>query len=239
MEKLLTELWEQTFLLTDLRPPFTCESPARYVAKRLATIPEAALELTRLNTFLDVASAWDRMGPEGRPEAIGSLLGEDGSHPDGSRETLFQADMAMHVEGRLGKALAEEAARAAELLLRLSPLPGGLSSLAGYRQAFLSRYGHNREVPVLELLNPNGGLGPPAVHGHAVTGPEQSKAAVRARTLLHLACTALHKRDRIVKLDTTCLERLETWSPDVGKRATLAGHQSLGCGSFRRVDRRR
>ena len=123
----------------------------------------------------------------------------------------------MCVEGRLGTKLADEAARAAELLLRLSPSPGGLSYLAGYRQAFLSRYGHNREVPVLELLNQHGGLGPPAVHGHAATGPEQSKAARRARTRLWLACNALYKRDRIVKLDATCHERLETWSLDAEK----------------------
>ena len=35
MEKLVSELWKQTFLLNDQRPPLTAESPARYVAKRL------------------------------------------------------------------------------------------------------------------------------------------------------------------------------------------------------------
>ena len=36
VDKLLSELWEQTFLLTDLRPPLTTSSPAQYVAERLA-----------------------------------------------------------------------------------------------------------------------------------------------------------------------------------------------------------
>ena len=34
----------------------TCESPARYVAERLAQIPEAADELNHLNSFLTAAS---------------------------------------------------------------------------------------------------------------------------------------------------------------------------------------
>jgi hypothetical protein len=216
VEKLLTELWEQTFLLTDLRPPLTSDSPARYVAERLTRIPEAARERTRLSAFRDAAAAWDQMGPEGSAQAFGSLLVQAGSPPDGSGESPVQVDMAMSIRGRLGNTIAAEAARGAELLLRLSPSPGGLSSLAAYRQAFLSRYGPDREVPVLELLNPNAGLGPPALHGHAATGPEPTRAARRARTLSQLACTALRRRERVVQLDETCLERLETWSPDPG-----------------------
>ena len=215
VEKLLTELWEQTFLLTDLRPPLTSDSPARYVAERLACIPEAADERTRLDTFLTAASTWDRLEPEESLEAFGALLAQAGAPPDGSQDSPLQVDMAMSVEGQLGSAITVEAARAAELLLRLSPMPRGLSSLAAYRQAFVSRYGHDREVPVLELLNPQLGLGPPSVHGHAATGPDPSKAAQRAQTLLQLACTALYNRERVVRLDENCLARLETWRPHV------------------------
>ena len=120
----------------------------------------------------------------------------------------------MSVAGRLGQAVATEAARAAELLLRLSPAPRGLSYLASYRQAFTSRYGHDREVPLLELLNPHRGLGPPSMHGHAHVGPDPAKAAQRAQTLLRLACGALHNRERAILLDDDALTRLETWRPD-------------------------
>jgi thiopeptide-type bacteriocin biosynthesis protein len=214
VEKLLTQLWEQTFLLTDLRPPLTSDSPARYVTERLACIPEAADELTRLNKFLDAASAWDRMEPEESLEAFGSLLEHAGVPPDKSRETPIQVDMALAVKGHLGEALAVEAARAVELSLRLSPMPRGLSSLAAYRQSFINRYGHDREVPLLELLDPHRGLGAPSAHGHAPAGTNPTKAAQRAQTLLHLACAALHKRQRVVHLDEDCLTRLETWRPN-------------------------
>jgi len=216
VEKLLTELWEQTFLFTDLRPPLTSESPARYLAERLANIPEATDELTRLNKFLTAASAWDRMQPEESLEAFGDLLAQAGVSPDKSREIPIQVDMTMSVEGRLGNAISVEAARAAELLLRLTPMPSGLSALASYRQNFLNRYGHEREVPLLQLLDPHRGLGPPSAHGHGAAELSPEKAAQRAQTLLQLACIALHKRERVVHLDESCLARLETWRPNAG-----------------------
>ena len=46
IETILTQLWQQSLLLTDLRPPLTHEQPAYYVAKRLAQLgvaPEASI----------------------------------------------------------------------------------------------------------------------------------------------------------------------------------------------------
>ena len=214
VDKLLTELWEQTFLLTDLRPPLTSEDPARYVADRLRPLSEASEISSRLDAFLMDASAWDRLPPRDGADAFGRLLTHAGALPDGSGGLPVQVDMAMAVDGRLGHAVAVEASRAAELLLRLSPSPRGLSSIASYRQAFLNRYGHSREVPLLELFDPVRGLGPPPTHGHVAVGPEPAKAADRAQTLLQLACAALHDRARTIVLDEQCLGRLETWRPD-------------------------
>jgi lantibiotic biosynthesis protein len=212
VDKLLTELWEQTFLLTDLRPPLTTDDPARYVAERLAGIPEATGILARLTAFLEAASAWDRLEPEEGVKAFPGLLTQAGVPEDGSKEIPMQVDMAMAVEGQIGHSVAAEASRMAELLLRLSPAPQGPSSLAAYRQAFTSRYGHDREVPVLEMLSPSRGLGPPATHGQMSLDP--AKAAQRAQTLLELACTALHERQRTVHLDAKTLALLETSHPD-------------------------
>jgi thiopeptide-type bacteriocin biosynthesis protein len=214
VEKLLTELWQQTFLLSDLRPPLTTGNPAGYVAERLARIPEAASDLQRLEAFLGAAVKWDSLEAEKSVQMFGQLLSHAGVPADGSKEVPIQVDMAMSLAGGLGDVIAAEAARAAELLLRLSPSPRGGSSIAAYRQAFINRYGHDREVPLLELLDPDRGLGPPSMHGHAAVGPERSKSAQRAQTLLHLACAALHRRLRVVFLDEKLLPRLETCTPD-------------------------
>jgi thiopeptide-type bacteriocin biosynthesis protein len=214
VEKLLAELWERTFLLTDLRPPLTCESPARYVAKRLAFIPEASEISSRLDGLLTAAAHWDSLGAEEGAIAFADVLAKAGEQKDDSQQTPVQVDMAMSLEGCVGQSVATEAVRAAELLLRLTPSPLGLSSLASYRQAFLNRYGYEREVPLLELLDSQLGLGPTSSHGHAYVGPDQVRAAKRSQTLLHLATTALHNRQQVVILDEKQLSCLETWSPD-------------------------
>jgi thiopeptide-type bacteriocin biosynthesis protein len=210
VERLLGELWEQTLLLTDLRPPLTHDDPAGYVADRLAPIPQAGVIATRLQEMLAAAANWD----EGEKDTAtyGKLLATAGEQKDDS--VPVQVDMALSTEGSLGRNIGEEAARAAELLLRLTPFPYGLSSVASYRQAFLNRYGHEREVAVLELLDPHRGLGPISGYGHANVGPDPAKAATRYRTLLRLATDALHDHRHTVLLDEKLVAELETWKPN-------------------------
>jgi len=213
VEKLLNELWEQTVLLTDLRPPLTSGSPARYAADRLADIPEAADVTAKLNRFVAALSTWDGLKIEERTEGFKALLAEAGIPLDGSQQIPVQVDMAMSLEGRIGNIVARETAQMAELLLRLSPYPRGMAILAGYRQQFVNRYGHSREVPLKELLDPQRGLGPPSFHSHGGAGLDQAKAAQRAQTLTQLACRALRRQERSVVLDEHLLARLETSRP--------------------------
>jgi lantibiotic biosynthesis protein len=212
VEKLLAELWEQTFLLTDLRPPLTNENPARYVAERLAAIPAASKFTAQLEELLAASARWDSLEAEQGAVAFGSVLAKAGELKDDAPPV--QVDMAISVEGRLGRVVATEAVRAAELLLRTTPAPLGLSSLASYREAFLGRYGHEREVPLLEMLDQHRGLGPVSNYGHSHVGLDQARAARRSQALLHLATFALHNRQQVVALDEKLLSRLETWRPN-------------------------
>jgi len=215
VEGLITTLWQQTVLLTDLRPPLTTESPARYVAERLCGIPAAESALVQLETLLEATKSWDALSPEEGAAAYRNLLKQEKSVNTSTSESLFQIDMALALDGHhVTRAVGEEVARAGELLLRLSPWPRGLPHLEGYRQAFASRYGHEREVPLLELLDPDFGLGPPSAHGHgAAGGIDPDKGAVRQRTLRDLAISALRDRRLVVELDEDTLARLETWTP--------------------------
>ncbi|MEU7169786.1 lantibiotic dehydratase [Streptomyces morookaense] len=212
-ERLIEQLWQHAVLLTDLRPPLTAEDPAGHVARRLAGIPKAYAEAANLTGLLDAMSTWDRLGTSGRALGYPQLIARARStHSTTAGDTATgdapaQVDMALTLTGRrVGRAVADEAARAAELLLRLSPAPMG--GLDAYRRAFQARYGHGREVPLVELLDPGTGLGPPN-HAHGGSGRLQS----RGRILRDLALGAIRDRRPVVELDAAALGRLETWRP--------------------------
>jgi thiopeptide-type bacteriocin biosynthesis protein len=213
VEKLIDELWEQTLLLTDLRPPLTEPSPAAYVAGHLCDIAAAADTRDRLEQVMASMAAWDELPPADAAPAYRRLA--EHSAVDNASAEPIQVDMAWRLDGaRINRAVAREAARAAELLLRLTPLPGGFPYLDGYRRSFETRYGSDREVPLIEMLDANFGLGPPAPHIHG--GPpaiDPRKAAARQQCLHELAITALREGRLVVELDDATMARLETWSP--------------------------
>jgi lantibiotic biosynthesis protein len=215
VEGLVTKLWQQTVLLTDLRPPLTTESPVRYVVERLTDIPAAEGALTQLEALLEAMETWDTLPPEEGALAYRKLLKQVESVGSSSSKSPLQTDMALTLDGyHVSRVVGEEAARAGELLLRLSPWVRGLPHLQAYRQAFLSRYGQEREVPLLEMLDPNFGLGPPSGYGHgAAGGIDPEKGALRQRTLRDLGINALRDRQLVVELDEDTLARLETWTP--------------------------
>ena len=64
-ETLIDELWRQTLLLSDLRPPLTGASPAEYVARRLEAVPGAAEARGSLAGALAAMATWDDRPWEG------------------------------------------------------------------------------------------------------------------------------------------------------------------------------
>jgi len=214
VEKLIEELWRQTLLLADLRPPLTEPGPATYVARRLRDIPAAADLLERLERALSEMAEWDTLPIEKAASAYRKLATHRDADGPAASEPSSQVDMALALGGaRITRAVAAEAVRAAELLLRLTPLPVGLPHLDAYHRAFEARYGTEREVPLLELLDPNFGLGPPSHFHGGVPGGDPRKTALRQQTLYALAIASLREQQLVVELDEEKLAQLESWTP--------------------------
>ncbi|WP_268252712.1 lantibiotic dehydratase [Streptomyces galilaeus] len=215
--RLIDQLWEQTVLLTDLRPPLTVASPAHHVLDRLSAIPAAKEACASVRRVLDTMECWDGLATERGPAAYRDLLALAGSAQSNSSRTPVQVDMALPLAGcEINKTVGEEAVRAAEMLLTLSPWPTGPPHLDAYRQAFEHRYGAGREVPLLELISPDFGLGPPALHGHSAPpiGIDAAAFARRQRTLRDMALDAIREHRQVVRLTDETLARLQTCSPE-------------------------
>jgi lantibiotic biosynthesis protein len=241
VDALLAELWRQTLLLSELRPPLTAASPARYVAARLASVPAAAEEAAALDALLAEMAAWDALPGARKADRHRALVDRARAlHAPASGDEL-QVDAALPLAGRhVNAAVAEEAARAAELLMRLSPAAAG-SALSGYARAFQARYGDEREVPLLELLDPERGLGPPS-HRDWGTPTDADRAARRDSLLWQIAVEAVRDRTPELELDDGLVEalRLATAPPealplslDVAALVMAESAEAIDAGDFR------
>jgi thiopeptide-type bacteriocin biosynthesis protein len=214
-DALVNDLWRNTVLLTDLRPPLTMAQPVCHVLDRLAAIPEADTTVRELQGLLDSIRDWDERGTEDATNVYKQLVKRALAVHDSKQDPPFQVDMRLLLDGtNISRAVADEAAYAAALLLRLTPVPPG-SSTETWRRAFSARYGDDREVPLLEMLDPNFGIAPsrddagPNWHAQGT----QFGGERRAQILLDLACTALRNHTPTITLDDDLLRRLETYSP--------------------------
>jgi thiopeptide-type bacteriocin biosynthesis protein len=264
VDQLLDQLWVATLLLTDLRPPLTTADPAGWVARRLreaadagdpadAGVALAREQATRLARLAADAAALDRVGPAEAAAGRARLAERDGTVSEMSARnrptqapatkagathlgarSLLQVDAALELRGGVHPAVGEVVAEAAGLLLGMTPLPGGPPHLAGYRRAFLRRYGPDRAVPLLELLDPRFGLGPLG----PTTGLPAGGGGRRNQLLLDLACRALRERQLVLDLDDELVGRLATWDPDpVAAPGSLELYVGVAAADVAAIDR--
>ncbi len=204
---LLYRLWRHAFLLTDLRPPLTHLDPAGHVLDHLGRIPAAGTAAADLGELLAAIQDWERQ-PACTGGATFPALADHARRVTGfDTATPLQVDSVQPLAARqVSRKVADEAVRAAELLLKLTPFPFGLPQISAYRSAFELRYGPDRDVSVLELLDPVAGLGSPSL-----LPPVIPARAARSDTLLRLATGALHDHLTSIDLDQDTIDRLALW----------------------------
>lgn len=217
IERVIAELWQKGFLLTDLIPSMTSQQdPGEWLRDRLIAVPEGGTYRAQLQALSDVVSNCDAKEASVATEAIEFAASATASVRPSSMAVPLQVDMAFDLSRRcIASVIGDETARLAEQLLRLTPLPNGPSSIQGYRQAFTERYGHNREVPLLELLDPEWGLGPIQRRHSEHLVPEWHNNPVRRDTLQHLALSAVRNGSIVAELNEEILRRLETCRPSL------------------------
>ncbi|WP_431994431.1 lantibiotic dehydratase [Streptomyces griseoflavus] len=219
--RLVDDLSAQGFLISELSQAPTCGDPMTRLRRSLEATPsERAQAIARqLAQLSDELAGWDELPLDRKADHLQHLQHQVADfHPSKSataggtgrsHSKLLQTDTALSLRStRLHASVASEAAEAAEVLLRLSRLPAGLPHLMKYRRAFESRYGPHRWVPLLELLDPATGLGPPSSHGAG-----EPRHGPRDQLLLNLAVTANRERRRVVELDDDLLAQLATSDP--------------------------
>ncbi|MCZ0996135.1 lantibiotic dehydratase [Streptomyces noursei] len=174
IEGSIRQLVRGHFLLGDLTPPPDCTAPLDHVCDRLRGVDHpTAHELHVLRAELRSLDAAPPDGRRARLTAVGERMRAVRPAAD-----VLQTDLAPTVRLTLPQEVAREAERAATVLWRTSPVHRGSPHLRDYHLDFLERYGTDRSVPVLELLDDVRGLGLPATTvGPCVTARRRARHA--------------------------------------------------------------
>lgn len=163
IRQFVLQLFEQELLISCLRPPLLDSSPLKYVIEQLGKISGADEIKAQLKEISERLEAYDRLQTGDGEEAYSQLVGC--MKKVGGGTNFLQVDLAVQADELvLPHSVREEVERAAEVLWRLSNDELGLPHMHQYRNAFIEKYGVSREVPLLELLDENIGLGAPPTY---------------------------------------------------------------------------
>lgn len=159
-EEFLHDLVDNQILLPDLALPVTGEESTPGLLKQLAELPSTAEARERLARTERALADIDAHGLGSEPDRyreIAADLEPLGAPVEMSR--LFQVDMVKPArEVTLGRNVIDEVLRTVQLLHRLSAAKGD-GPLNDFRNAFRERYGEGREMPLLEVLDEESGIG--------------------------------------------------------------------------------
>lgn len=206
---LIRELVDQGLLLTELRPPLTCAAPAAHVLERLRSLPHPPAETAGLAAALEALSDWKRLEP-GAAAAGFDAVDRRFVALHAGHEARVQVDLSLgSARATIGQPLLDIAAETADLLFKLTPSPHGSPVLRAFRATFIGRYGADRQVPLLELLDPQTGIGVPGSSGGSAL--DTRRLARRQAALESLAQIAMVERRHEVELDDALLARLALW----------------------------
>lgn len=212
----MDQLWDLGMLTSDLRPALTHPCPEQAVLDRIEGLAGAGRYRRALRRTRQLAAAADQAPPEEGSRLLAELYDHQRVVVPGHTQSPFHADARLDLRGTtLHSQVADAAAEAADVLLRLGQQTPRLHHLAVYHREFLERYGVGAEVPVLDLLNPETGLDAPETYRYPprelpLTPSPRKDRREQEEALAALAAAALHQGKREVEITDAFLK---AWQP--------------------------
>lgn len=203
IRRMLDSLVSQEILISGLRPPLDGTDPLAHVIDVWEGADGDPVMVTALRDVAARIEDYDRV-PAGQGSArLDAAL--DAARRLHTHPTPLHVDSHVEATSGLPSAVAREVERAVELMWRMSTPKLGLFALREYHAKFLERYGTDRLVPLLDLLDGNVGMGPPTGYtwpnSEAVDDVEQPLDRDRDRVLYRLLVGTLRANEREVVLD--------------------------------------
>lgn len=244
VEEMLSTLVARRALITNLHPPSTQVEPLDHLVRVLdaagvgqvgevADLVRFLLEIAGLISEHNTVDVAEQPAVRDRLAARMRSRSHTGRHP-------LALDLRLDARAVLPPQVAADVQRAALMLARLSEYPYGTPAWRDYHRAFYERYGIGALVPLLELVDPDSGLGFPAGYPGTLVDPPAPKMKPRDEALLALAQTAAIEGRREIMLDEAVIAALDagptvTRLPshlEVAVRVNAADQQALRHGRY-------
>ncbi|WP_169501734.1 lantibiotic dehydratase [Kribbella catacumbae] len=226
IDQLLTQLLQTMALLSNLHAPATTVDALQHLVDVLAAAGASGInavspvfrQLQCIQRDLIAHNQLDLSASSAiRPDLGGRMTALSAAPRPLAVDTRADTDVA------LPAAVLREVSAAAGLLTELSTSPFGPPAWTRYAQAFFERYGIGTLVPVLDLVDPDSGLGFP--DGYLTATPEPARAITdRDLQLLTMAQTAAVDQLTEIELTPQLVDQL---SPGGAKGIGAARHLEL------------
>lgn len=220
INQFVIELLKQEMLITNLRPPLLDTEPFKYLIETMESLKGAEKLKSTLQDISSLIDEYNKI-PIGEGEKLYRDIVKKMKQVIESKNYL-QVDMKAETEEvSLPFCVKEEVEKSAEALWRISNSELGLSHMNQYRSDFIKKYGMTREIPVLELLDEEAGLGAPATYEYPPS-----------RRGLSNGMTEYIKRKKYLLsqwLTTVLLDGKQELNLDDDKIAALEGKETDSC----------
>ncbi|MGW6454678.1 lantibiotic dehydratase [Streptomyces sp. NPDC055078] len=228
IDGLIASLVSQHVLITSLHAPSTCTDALEHVVRELeaagADHVAGVADLSgRVRGIRDALARHNEVRAVADGREIRTSISEGMTALAPTVRRPLAVDVRLDCSLVLPDRVAREAEAAASVLARLSAYPFGTPAWAAYFTRFFERYGVGTAVPVLDVVDPDAGLGFPA--GYLGSAPEpQEHVSARHRRLLALAQTAALDGRREIVLDDQMVAGL---GPDEQDMVRVPPHLEL------------
>ncbi|MGW4730534.1 lantibiotic dehydratase [Streptomyces shenzhenensis] len=212
IDGMLRNLVEHRVLMTGLGAPMTCDDPLGHLIAQLddaRVASETAEELRQIHGLLsrhDAARQQEQRALRAQATArMNALTGTTGRG--------LMVNLRPDCEITLPEAVPQEASRALETIVRITPFPNGTPAWQDYRTRFLERYSMGAIVPVRDLTDPDTGLGFPTGYRGTVLKRPVLATSLRDEHLLAVAQRAALNDQCEIVLAEEDLEALSLGDP--------------------------
>jgi len=170
IEGFLSQLLENEYLLSELRPPLTNTDMLDYLLNTLSKIDdieEANLYIVKLKEIQNLIADYNVTSLGKGIDIYNEIIRLQKELHE--CKSYLQVDMKTHVGSNfLDSSFRNDLERFASAMYKIAPIDKMPDEMAHYIGLFVEKYGHSAEVPVLELLDIDRGLGSPAHYNNNV-----------------------------------------------------------------------